>query len=797
MIYGIARRITPKKSGETLDGIAARIKQQKQPAHWRPGNELSYGIYQLMEEAIEDDDTPRPERAWSWLKLMEDERGYSLERKRPIHDWLTQNPGLRREIQKIAFSDESNNDDPWMAIVHDLPTANRALALSMADAVEILTELGSKDILGNLDIALWAAIIRSQQRTEGIPEEIQTSADVGINRHSVLEQEWKVITSPPKQDWKKGEKKRREYREHKQARRFKQHRDNFLPIKEKIASGEEIGALKQIASAYLGRYYDLDREAQPDGRVRQWLGDELASAALGGFVRALSRNDMPSAQQIAETHVEGKEWNVEAVLLSGIAELVRSGKSLTTISRPILTSALAAWWEFPDINSNRLGEHIQERLEDLVFSSEQEIEAFLCSVVEPRIRSGLQHVPALYRLAREDRFSLVAGRLALKWLRAHPNINSFVQLELFQIAAEHAQSSDVRAMVRERLSKLHREDVATRLMWMSAAFLSDFDECKETLTKFFNNDKDYLWSLREMVRPERHERRALKPSSIQQLEFVILTFAEKWPPVPHPSGSWGDTHPWNATEFIGSCIDALSANPSEAASTSLERIASALAGRAYSDRINHARAQQMRLRRDTEFRVPTFNEVKQTLSNGLPGSIDDLKAMTIDRLELVQDYLRNSDTKAWEAFWGKDKPKNENTCRDRLLDQLRPRLPVEINFLPEISMPEANRADIVVIYRGFGVPVEIKGQWHSEVWNAASVQLIEKYARDWRADDRGIYVVMWFGDVPGKNLPKHPDSLSRPSSPNELREMLVARLKSTERTSVDVFVLDVSKPKLK
>ncbi|MFB6448072.1 hypothetical protein [Bradyrhizobium tunisiense] len=109
-------------------------------------------------------------------------------------------------------------------------------------------------------------------------------------------------------------------------------------------------------------------------------------------------------------------------------------------------------------------------------------------------------------------------------------------------------------------------------------------------------------------------------------------------------------------------------------------------------------------------------------------------------------------------------------------------------------MPDRTRADIVAIYLGYGIPVEIKGQWHPNVWNAASVQLVQQYARDWRADDRGIYLVLWFGAVPGKNLPLHPLGWDRPATSDQLREMLVAGLAATERGRIDVVVLDVSKP---
>ena len=93
-----------------------------------------------------------------------------------------------------------------------------------------------------------------------------------------------------------------------------------------------------------------------------------------------------------------------------------------------------------------------------------------------------------------------------------------------------------------------------------------------------------------------------------------------------------------------------------------------------------------------------------------------------------------------------------------------------------------------------GLPVEIKGQWHRDVWNAASDQLDANYARDWHAQGRGVYVVLWFGDVPGKQLPGHPDARERPLTPETLREMLNDRLPEARRFWIDIFVMDVSTP---
>jgi hypothetical protein len=257
----------------------------------------------------------------------------------------------------------------------------------------------------------------------------------------------------------------------------------------------------------------------------------------------------------------------------------------------------------------------------------------------------------------------------------------------------------------------------------------------------------------------------------------------------------GSNNPWDASSFIRANIRAIGSEPIKTATDILNRLSLSDIAPSYSDDIKHARAQQLRLRRDSDLHVASFSEIKNTLAGRLPANIDDLKAMLLDRLETIQKYIRTSDTETWEAYWNGDTPKDENTCRNRLLDHLRDKIPAEINLLPEVTMPDATRADIVAIYLDYGIPVEIKGQWHPNVWDAASVQLIEKYSRDWRADDRGIYLVLWFGRVARKNLPKRPDGRAAPTSSGELRQMLIAGLSPIERTRIDVFVLDVSKSK--
>ena len=65
---------------------------------------------------------------------------------------------------------------------------------------------------------------------------------------------------------------------------------------------------------------------------------------------------------------------------------------------------------------------------------------------------------------------------------------------------------------------------------------------------------------------------------------------------------------------------------------------------------------------------------------------------------------------------------------------------------------------------------------------------------EWRAQGRGVYIVLWFGNVCGKQLPGHPDGLAHPETPQELREMLIAGLPESRRSQIDVFVMDLTRP---
>ena len=110
-------------------------------------------------------------------------------------------------------------------------------------------------------------------------------------------------------------------------------------------------------------------------------------------------------------------------------------------------------------------------------------------------------------------------------------------------------------------------------------------------------------------------------------------------------------------------------------------------------------------------------------------------------------------------------------------------------------MPRGRRSDGAFTFGKLLVPLECKGQWHKEVWTAASSQLENYYSIHHQAAEKGIYVVFWFGPhVPkGKKLKAPPKHFARPSTSNDMKLALQAALLGSKRNEVSIVVLDLAK----
>ena len=335
-------------------------------------------------------------------------------------------------------------------------------------------------------------------------------------------------------------------------------------------------------------------------------------------------------------------------------------------------------------------------------------------------------------------------------------------------------------------------DLETRLLWLSAAFVADFDHYRDALLLAAANHPDFIWFIRDRFGREFEEE--FSRFSISQLAFVVEAFGVHWENVARiPGPVRGQHHPWDASRFIDHTISAIASRPSPEATEALQRFVDGPA-RSYADTARHALAQQRKTRCDSEYDAPSVGELRSVMHGGIPESIDGMRAYLQDRLESLQEKMQGSNTNRWQVYWVDKGPQHENFCRDRLVEHLSGTMSPAIQIEPEARMPEDGRADFVLSHGEVRLPIEIKGQWHDEVWDAASEQLDAYYAREWRAKGRGVYLVLWFGNVGGKQLPGHPDGFARSETPQALRQMLIDRVPEDRRSRIDVFVMDVTRP---
>ena len=185
--------------------------------------------------------------------------------------------------------------------------------------------------------------------------------------------------------------------------------------------------------------------------------------------------------------------------------------------------------------------------------------------------------------------------------------------------------------------------------------------------------------------------------------------------------------------------------------------------------------------------------------NGTPASVADLHALVVAHLMDLGPYIAATNTDIYKRFWNEDghgrttSPKSEESCRDVLIDLLRSRLnPQNVFVEPEGHMATDKRADLVAMLPKMKVVVELKRDYHAELWSAIHNQLDRFYTRDPEAQGFGIYGVFWYGAKRGRSFPSPPAPLMMPQSAAEMERQLQSLIPAEKRTKLRAVVIDVS-----
>lgn len=766
---------------------------------------LSPTVIRLVERYFQDSEQhPTADQLWKWLRKTYDSRGHVRETK-AMSAALKSNDTLRRAIQARALRAPEFEENPWMALwrLSEQQDAFGPTAADIAHHMEEATaaELSAESISFWTDLARWGA---QYAEVRGVAQRHSSS-------HPELAAKWAEISRPRKPSREELRLKAHERKWKRKAAAAQRARTKvFEANRDKVQGGAHHRLLIDIAKAYLDLFSDISGET-PEARLADLLGEDGVNTAIAGLRAALQRDDLPILEKITEASNKGEYWPLEHVICAGILAHVKNGDEIAGIPFSVLESALAS--SFCESAFNKASD-IQEMVEQVVFANEELVESFARRFFEPQVAMGGGRIDKLYLLTSDDRFSFCAGRLAIEWLERFRNVEAGIQRQLLQAAILFCDTSAITNLVHrrcatldmaERQGALETTDPHERFLWITAAFLLDFNTHLSMISAFAQEARNRLWLFCDIVAPDIHRRQheatfTWPRLGVSQNRFLLEIFAPDWPAENHPPSGWvGSNNPWDAHEFLRSRARAIGSSDHPSAGEALDALIENSGLSHHHDELRHLRAGWRRRRHDAYLEVPNFAIVREILRDGTAKSVSDLQAVMLDALQWLQEDICDGDTKGWLRFWAGTKPHDENDCRDHILDRIRHRFePVNVQLRPECRMPEDKRVDIVasLMLDGaiYDLPVEVKGQWHKEIWVAAVTQLDKRYARYVNARGRGLYLVLWFGKVTGKSLPRRADRLALPTTPQELQEMLVADLPTELKNRIEVFVLDVSKP---
>ncbi|MCY4499188.1 MAG: hypothetical protein OXC14_18125, partial [Rhodospirillaceae bacterium] len=527
--------------------------------------------------------------------------------------------------------------------------------------------------------------------------------------------------------------------------------------------------LYQLAYYYFTGGMGLAIAGEPD-RVRTALGgdEELTALAMTALRKAPERSDLPSAEEVVGFARDNQRSLLATPVLAGLAE--REPDGVLELPERNQRSAAALRMTF------HAGSHGHEWYRALARNRPRLVADVLVLVCGAFFRMSKTPIPEVEITAFNADFGAVAALATLPLLSKFPLRATQSRLRdldlLLWSGLRHVESGSFREVIESRVARPSMTG-AQRTRWLAAGLCSAPGDFLTRVQDDIGDSEKKIQHLIRFLTPDDSAPALLNRLHVPALAFLIRTIAPRSEPVEHRSLEPRVRRP--EPPLIEDLIRMLQASPERAASRALGALAADPNLSKWREELERAGEIQRVVRRDASYQVPSPTQVIAALRDGPPGSADDLRALSVDRLDRISEELRTTNANLWRQFWTEDKqrnrPKDENACRDALLPPLRHRLPEGCDAQPEGQYAANRRADIRIASGKWNVPVEIKKNSHRDVWSAIRNQLLPRYTNDPATEGLGIYLVLWFGPQHTAPVPEGP----RPQTPDALRDRLLAK----------------------
>lgn len=584
-------------------------------------------------------------------------------------------------------------------------------------------------------------------------------------------------------------------------RRKKQAVDDFTANNELIRSGGHRGWINYLAGYYL--YPDQkshDFDVVPD--------DEFIEVSLCNSIHFLEQ-DLPSLQKLVELRVNNQEMRVEFVMCAVAVCIYRKYGTLGNLNH----ASLVVLKVVLDRYCSNLGDEynaIDDEVSRCLFLDESDREAFLKNYFESQLAASREYVDVDWLNARSE-FNQFKRTLPFEWLNRFPNM-SFQALEtLFAYCASDFDDRDKLVQLIEARCDQFKDfqycppteaQFLQRTFWFVRCFYFADKECPSFIWESLVADPRNLFLFETYSgRWFRDESEGWPKLSASKLFKILDAFCDHWSEVDLP-GSFGGESPEGerAYRFLSGLVNKIGGDTPEHSLPILNQLIDDQRFSSFRNDALHFKAKLLKNLALRDFVAPSPKQITQFLDNLSIASVEDLRQLILEKLDDLQKHLHHSEADPLNAYYNYDKKTleckrvDENEARDRIIEFLQPRCSgFDVITDKEQYMVNSNRCDITAKVSIGGqqklLVIEVKGQWHSELFSAAYEQLYKRYAMHPNAAEQGIYLVLWFGvdEVAAGNL-NHFESVQ------QLQEKVVADIPTELKGRIDVFVLDLSRP---
>lgn len=547
-------------------------------------------------------------------------------------------------------------------------------------------------------------------------------------------------------------------RKAKDAQEDEARRAQFAPYIAGIRDGSApAGVLHQVALAHQKRFHDIKGET-PEQRVAHLLGVDIEEArrCIDGLQHCLTRDDMPSVEEMIALDLENRYHLLRPACLLGLRARFQCGEDLAET----LPGA-----RFEQLLAFALTDGLEEAKSWLeqVMKKHAAMAApiFLRYARAKLVKNPDRHITGMWELRNEeadkDGFSefaqlVLPGVLEAVPLRATEQHMNILNRDLLPAALKHLPPIALEAILDARLARAS-VSAAQKLAWLAAGLtLNPPKYLPAVVDTVGSNQKRAAMLGTALAEQSTRTRNAVKLPVKPMATLIDLLGPQTTPERALDRVVRSiDTR----SDLVRGMVSQLASSTSREAGAALEYLRGRPLLANWKTHLDGALHDHTRVARAANFVHPSAEQIGNTLGNKRPANAQDLASLAEDVISSLQKHLRYGDINGLVQFWrpaddGSLVPRGENECRDVLLQMLRqPLLEHQVQLEKESYAAHDTRADLrasaVVGDERIVVPIEIKKDNNRDVFTAWRDQLVDRYAQDPYADHTGMYIVLWFG----------------------------------------------------